>query len=160
MRYGHLMTLRRHDGAVYLKRWGISTQLFGVYLHRMDAPDPGFDLHDHPWAFASIVLAGGYTEERAATRDAPVYAGYCERFATVKRGYEVRRRRFTVKVLRLDECHRVTALDGATCWTLVVRGPARRRWGFYLPAGYMDERTYDATVRARRRDLWNEEATV
>jgi hypothetical protein len=61
-----------------------------------------------------------------------------------------------VRALRLDECHRVTELHAPVVWTLVLRGPRRRRWGFYLPAGWMHEHTYDDTVRAERADLWNE----
>lgn len=51
------LTLRRADGEVYLNRWGIGhDRVGGVLLHRMDAPDPGVDLHDHPWWFVSIIL--------------------------------------------------------------------------------------------------------
>lgn len=51
-----------HDGRTFLRRRGVDARLFGVLLHRIDAPDPGLDLHDHPWPFVSIVLRGGYTE--------------------------------------------------------------------------------------------------
>lgn len=41
-----------------------------------------------------------------------------------------------------------------------VGGSARRRrWGFYLPSGYLPEAEYDATVRAGRRDLWSDQAS-
>jgi cellulose synthase/poly-beta-1,6-N-acetylglucosamine synthase-like glycosyltransferase len=63
------LTLRRADGRVYLNRWGIGhDRIGGVLLHRMDAPDPGIDLHDHPWWFASLIIKGGYTEARATIR--------------------------------------------------------------------------------------------
>lgn len=64
------------------------------------------------------------------------------------------RRWLTVKAMRLDECHRITELHRRSCWTLVVRGPRRRNWGFYLPTGYMPWREYDQTIRAERRDLF------
>jgi hypothetical protein len=149
------LTLRRHDGDVYLDRWGVQIKRVGaVFLHRMDAPDPGQDLHDHPWTFISLVLKGGYEEERADTR-------------TWYSALALDRRRFSIRRMRLDECHRVTALARTPTWTLVLCGPVRRQWGFYLPPmlhemhdGYMDERTYDETVRVHRRDLWEEGGNV
>lgn len=152
------LTLRRADGRVYLNRWGIShDRIGGVLLHRMDAPDPGIDLHDHPWTFVSIVLWGGYTEHRADIRNAPEFATLAEEFPTCTRGFPVERRPFSIKVMRLDECHTITDLHRRRCWTLVIKGPRRRKWGFYLPSGYMGEAQYDATVRAERRDLWSDQ---
>lgn len=153
------LTLRRADGQVYLNRWGIQfDSVLGVYLHKMEAPDPGVDLHDHPWWFTSIVLWGGYTEQRADTRHAPDLARIAEEWPdTCTRGVEVERRWLSAKSMRLDECHTITKLHGRTCWTLVIRGPRLRRWGFYLPDGYMVEAEYDATVRAERRDLWSDQ---
>lgn len=139
------MTLRRSDGRVYLSRWGPGARRVGaVFLHRMDAPDPGLDLHDHPWRFVSIVLAGEYVEHRATVREP----------GNVR---VVRRRRWTVKTLRLDECHRVVELPRGRCWTLVICGPVRRKWGFYLADSgrWMVESEYDLTVRVHRRDLYD-----
>lgn len=158
------LRLRRFDGQVYLDRWGLeSRKMGGVFLHRMTAPDPGVDLHDHPWTFASLVLAGGYVEERALIRRAPWLASQAEAdedAGSVRpqpRGPVSTRRRWSIKVMRLDECHRITALLAPVTWTLVIHGPTRRAWGFYLPTGWVDEHTYDTTVRVNRRDLWNDE---
>lgn len=151
------MRLRRSDGRIYLDRWGFQFDQIGrIFLHRMDAPDPGVDLHDHPWWFASIVLWGGYTELRADTRDAPLFAGMAEKWPTTRRGVEVERRVGSVRTMRLDECHTIVRLHRRRCWTLVIGGPRRRKWGFYMPHGFVGERTYDETVRVERRDLWNE----
>jgi hypothetical protein len=146
------LTLRRADGQVYLDRWAVGhDRVGGIMLHRMSAPDPGVDLHDHPWWFLSVVLWGGYTEERADTRAAPAMAQLAEH------GVPTRRPWGSARTMRLDECHRVVALDRRTCWTLVVKGPRRRPWGFYLPTGYMPEPQYDAEVRSQRRDLWSDQ---
>jgi len=56
--------LRGPDGLVPLASKGTECDRFGVYLHCIDTPDPGVDLHDHPWWFGSLVLYGGYTEVR------------------------------------------------------------------------------------------------
>lgn len=156
------MRLRRADGRVYLDRWGIEwKRLGGIFLHKMEAPDPGVDLHDHPWTFLSLILWGGYTEERIETRLAPNAAQVAETWKQVQprgtwastRGDTVHRNRLSLRVMRLDECHRITWLNRPTSWSLVIHGPNRRTWGFYLPAGYMPWREYEATVRAERRDM-------
>lgn len=161
------LRLRRADGRVYLDRWAVGHDRVGmVMLHRMTAPDPGLDLHDHPWRFRSLILWGGYVEERCSTRLATRYAvaaavidGNAPPGADpVPRGPQYPRRPGAFTPLGLDECHRIVELLRPTCWTLVIRGPRRREWGFYLPAGWVDEATYDATVRADRRDLWSEQA--
>lgn len=154
------LTLRRADGRVYLNRWGIGhDRIGGILLHRMEAPDPGIDLHDHPWWFASLILWGGYTEQRADTRHASSMAALADRHPRrLGRGYEQVRHPLSVRSMRLDECHTITALNRRTSWSLIVRGPRRRKWGFYLSDGWMPEAEYDdATVRADRRDLWSDQ---
>lgn len=171
-RWWRRLTLRRADGRLYLERWALAiprrrdTRQDGrvpaavrLMVHRMDAPDPGIDLHDHPFWFASLVLWGGYTELRADTRDAPLYARLAEKFRYCERGVRVERRWLSVRTMRLDECHTIIDLHRRRCWTLVLAGPDRRRWGFYLPDGYMPEEQYDRTVRADRRDVWSDENT-
>lgn len=169
------LTLRRADGRVYLNRWGVShDRIGGVLLHRMDAPDPGVDLHDHPWWFCSIILWGGYVEERCDTATASGAAGAAERveqmtptLGHIARGRQVIRFPGSVRVMRLSECHRVTELLRRRSWSLVIKGPRRTDrddgsghnvWGFYLPDGFMPEDVYDETVRADRRDLWSDQA--
>lgn len=150
------LTLRRADGEVYLNRWGLSLdRVGGVLLHRMDAPDPGIDLHDHPWWFVSVILWGGYTEQRADIRHAQTYARLAESYPEgCTRGVVERRRWLSVKTMRLDECHTITNLCRRTSWSLVIKGPRRRRWGFYMPEGWMSEFDYDQSVRPMRRDLF------
>lgn len=150
--------LRRHDGAIYLDRWGLDVRrLGGVFIHKMSAPDPGWDLHNHPWAFASLVLKGGYVEERALLQRAPGLALEAEQLGRRSRGLASIRRRWSWRVLRLDECHRITKILGGTCWTLVFHGPYRHDWGFVLPTGWISEGEYDDTVRVDRRDLWDDD---
>lgn len=146
------LTLRRADGQVYLNRWGFShDRVGGILLHRMDAPDPGIDLHDHPWWFCSIILWGGYWEKRRTIRPHLANPG----------AFTLERRlRWSVRTMRLDECHTITALNRRSSWSLVIRGPRVRTWGFYTPDGYMDEAVYDATIRAERRDLWSDQAVA
>ena len=149
------MRLRRADGRVYMDRWGFEWPrtngrhpLFGCFLHRFTAPDPGQDMHDHPWSFLTVPLVGGYEEERSDVRVASGCYGIVERV-----------RRLRPRLMRLDECHRIIQLDRPVVWTLVIHGPWRRLWGFYTPNGWIESSVYDKSVRAERRDLWNEVAS-
>lgn len=150
------LRLRRSDGQVYLERWGLAhRRIGGVFLHRMTAPDPGLDLHDHPWTFLTVPLWGGYEEERLDGRRAQLWAKRSERLmeaATLRRGKVEHRRAFRPRRMRLDECHRITRLTRPAVWTLVLLGPVRRGWGFYTPDGFVDHEAYSQA----RRDLWAE----
>lgn len=164
LRYGpgrifRRLTLRRADNQVYLNRWGLAhDRIGGVLLHKMEAPDPGVDLHDHPWWFVSIILWGGYTEQRAPIREAPLFAKLADAYPDgCTRGVVEQRHWLSAQVMRLDECHTITDLTRRTSWSIVFKGPRRRSWGFYMPDGYLSEREYDETVRAGRRDLWSEQ---
>lgn len=147
------MRLRRADGEIYLDRWGLQlvdadeTALCGAFLHRMQAPDPGIDLHDHPWTFWSFVIKGGYLEFRQESRRTG-------RFSMIPE--TSMRRRWSWRKMRLDECHRIFSLwRNRPVWTLVLHGPDRRTWGFFLDGSgrWMQWQEYDETVRAERRDM-------
>jgi hypothetical protein len=153
------LTLRRADGRTYLRRWALTVDRIGsIKLHRMDAPDPGEDLHDHPWTFWSLVLWGGYDEERAPIREACAWADIDQLMPPRRpgveyhgmRGNEESRRWLSLRALRLDECHRIVRLHRSPTWTLVVCGPGRRWWGFYPPGGYMPAPAYDHTASKQR----------
>src|SRR5690606_17597095 len=135
-------------------------RLGGVLLHRIDGPDPGLDLHDHPWPFVSIVLRGGYTEEACDTRHAVECAGLrgvAYRIMVEGRHeatheppvplHSVRTwRRWSVHRMPLDVAHRITDAEPGTV-TLVLRRPKVREWGFYTPAGWAQWDAYDYAAR-------------
>lgn len=157
MKHIRRLRLRRGDGDVYLDRWGWACRWFGIYLHRMTAPDPGVDLHDHPWPFVSIVLRGGYTEERAPARDAPWWAAMAAAWPDrARRGVEMSWRAGSVHRVRADECHRIITLRRTPTWTVCLIGRRFRSWGFYTPAASGGFR-HHAGYSAGRRDLYAED---
>jgi len=102
----------------YLTRWRlIQTPLFGIYLHRMDGPDPRPTLHDHPWPFISFVLRGGYLERRIYGADAP----------------DVLIDRINRK--RTTDFHYITRLLRVPTWTLMFVGRRQRVWGYLNRGG-------------------------
>lgn len=132
------MVLRRADGVAYLDRIRlVQTPWFGVYLHRFDAPDPGMDLHDHPWPFVTMVLSGGYTEVRCDSR----WASPGNRPG----GCLQHRRRFRPKVMRLTEAHTIVELDRLPTRSLVIVGRRQREWGFYEYGRWTPHAEYDDT---------------
>lgn len=118
------------DGDPYLDRLRIiQTPLFGVYLHHIHRPDRDRDPHDHPWAFASLVLAGAYEESVWPDKRDP-------------QGVFVRRRpRFSGARLDRDAAHIITMVKGPL-WTLVLTGPKRSDWGFWRDGHFIPWRKY------------------
>lgn len=109
---------------VYLRRWYL-VRLFGwkLMLHKMERPDSDREPHDHPWWFWSVVLKGGYLEQIFVGNK---YHSYRERRAG------------RLVSCRPKHTHRVAMLmDGKPCWTLLLRGPRVRSWGFYTDCGWM-----------------------
>lgn len=130
-----------HDGRPFLERWGlVHERIGGFYLHHIAGPDPGMDLHDHPWAFATVILTGGYTEEVAPIRDAALRATRARQGVGTP-GVARSWRWLSIHWMPLHVAHRITAAKPGT-WTLVLRGPTHRRWGFYLPGGWIDWERY------------------
>lgn len=157
-----------HDGVTFLRRRGIEhLRLGGNLIHWLDGPDPGLDLHDHPWPFVSIVLRGGYTEEWAEvlgrTEGDWLTCPGCG-CAICSHRYDGCRwhalctapglapiqqrawRRWSVHRMPLDVAHRITAVEPHTI-TLVLRGRKVRRWGFFMPNGWVDWEDYDYDAR-------------
>ena len=104
--------------APYLRRWYLlpPNRHLNIYLHHFRSSDDDRALHDHPWAFASILIAGAYLE-------------ITDSASTLRTPGSIARR-------RADHRHRiqlVTKPDGTErgCWTLLITGPHRRQWGFW-----------------------------
>lgn len=103
----------------YLTRWRIvQTPWCALYLHRMERPDSRPTLHDHPWSFVSIILRGGYTEERLNLQD------------RLPRRRIIRR----VNVMRRDDAHYIAELHRPKVWSLLLVGKRRRTWGYWEPS--------------------------
>lgn len=154
MRFRRRLTLT-HDGRRFLDRWGlVHDRIGGFYLHHISGPDPGMDLHDHPWSFISIVLSGGYFDKQAqihadGSRHEPAQGNYWgwRQIVDVTRPDGIRRRWLpSVHRMPLDVAHRIVAADRGT-WTLVLRGPTRRVWGFFPPGGRVPFTEYDYQTR-------------
>jgi hypothetical protein len=116
------------DGELYLRKFYLwRTPWCQATLHWIRQPDPGRDHHDHPRDFVSLVLRGGYVEERLAP----------SRHWT----HRLARLRGSLCYRRAEAAHRVVHVSPDTL-TLVLWGRQRRGWGFWTRGGWVDWRTY------------------
>jgi hypothetical protein len=118
-----------------------------VFLHMFFRGDDDVEHHNHPWLWsASLVIAGGYVEERL--RDSWLGS------LLVRRVLEAGQ----VNVIVRDDFHRILVSRGQRRpWTLFVAGPRVREaeekaWGFKHPAtgGYEHWRKHVDDVRSER----------
>lgn len=123
------------DGRPYLTRYYLlhvaRRWLPGVFLHHFHRGDGDRDLHHHPWRHSiSLILAGGYTEER------------------IDPDGETRKRDFgpgRLNVINANDYHRVDLLEH-DAWTLFIAGKKMQRWGFKVreTGEYIDHEDYIA----------------
>ena len=106
----------------YLNRWHLMprNKWFNVYLHQFMGPDPGDDMHDHPWWNMTIKLRGDYVETGNGAR----------------RMLDER-----VILRRPTSAHKIVDID-APCWTLFITGPIVRDWGFWVDGEWVKHTTY------------------
>jgi hypothetical protein len=118
------------DGDPYLDRLRlVQTPWASLYLHHIHRPDLERDPHDHPWWFASLVIAGCYEE-----------LTWPDKTAAAPQTYRARPR-WSVRCLSRAAAHRITSVDGSL-WTLVLTGPRRGDWGFWRAGRCIPWREY------------------
>jgi hypothetical protein len=101
------------------KRWRFP---ISVRVHHIMLPDQDRDLHDHPWNARTILLRGGYVEERE--------------------GQSITRLTGDTAPLRFGEYHRITQLTPGGAWTLFITGRYRGTWGFKVNGAKVPWREY------------------
>jgi hypothetical protein len=125
--------IKDDNRGTYLERWTLLDQPWcEIVIHhfcRDDADDP----HDHQWDFVTLILAGGYREERyapgATTSSAPTFITQTQLNAG------------RIALRRAETVHRVF-VDDSHAFTLCVRSRKRRRWGFWTAHGFIAAEPY------------------
>ena len=91
---------------------------FGIFIHEIFRPDVDRDVHDHPWAFWSLVLKGQYKEEVIHIR--------------CTNGLETKvHRRFSLHKMPLHKAHYISDILGPLVTLVVVGRRQKESWGFY-----------------------------
>lgn len=103
---------------------------FNIFLHQFLRSDPD-DLHDHPWPYFTLILAGGYWEwipifETHGDYPDPTYAPVRKIVGERK----VWRGPGHFRVCKAESYHRIEVEPNVDCWTLFMPGPQKREWGF------------------------------
>lgn len=107
-------------GPLMIRYFLFRSRWVSIYIHHFLRSDNERHLHDHPWRFITVLLSGGYHENTPAGR--------------------FWRRRFSVLYRPAEWQHWVEVTRPV--WTLVIRGPRRREWGFHTEKGLIDWKTY------------------
>ncbi len=100
-------------------------------------------VHDHPFAYTTLILSGGYVEHTPVCnrRGEPL-------FNADGTPITVPTRRRAGDLLRRPAlwAHRVELIDGTPAWTLIWIGRKSREWGFYTALAWLPWRTYHQTA--------------
>ena len=115
----------------YMLRWWLIAPSkwlpFSARFHFILRADIDHHMHDHPWAFRSIVLSGWY-EEQQLTPDGGIT-------------YKVRRAGTTHRC-ELGQFHRINNVSENGVLTLVIIGKKQDSWGFLVNHKRVDWREY------------------
>jgi hypothetical protein len=120
-RYYPLFNTRYHTG-------------FNIYIHKFLKGDPD-DVHDHPWSYATFILAGGYYEWIPQFN--PDGTKSCEIRKWRGPGH--------FRICKPNSYHRVELKPGVTAWTLFMPGPHKRQWGFLVDNKWIHNDNYLAS---------------
>lgn len=148
--------IRDGDSTPYLVRWDIfECFLFSIKLHHILQSDHDCP-HDHPWAFVSFILSGGYWEVTPLRRP----SGWGGRLALDNEqrkwygpGCILYRpsnwiHRLELKNKRVPYLGRFATVERSMkATTLVITFLKHRKWGFWTPRGFKTEGQYHAQNR-------------
>lgn len=125
--YQKRKVITRGDENEYLIRYSIfSCPWFAVKIHNILKSDDTC-LHDHPWAFISIILKGGYVEESQLGVLGFIKTGT----KTVKRLHGAG----SILYRPAHYAHRLEVYQST--WTFVITFRKIKEWGFFTPGGWV-----------------------
>ena len=104
---------------------------FNVFIHKFHKSDPD-DVHDHPWPYATLILAGGYYEY------VPEFNSKGEMIAEIKHW----RKPGHFRTCSASSYHRIELDPNVTAWTMFMPGPQKREWGFLVKNKWIHNEHY------------------
>lgn len=155
--------IKRRGNVPYLIRWtilgfGLDSSWFSIKVHNILISDEEC-LHNHPWAFISIILKGGYTEHTKWLPWAYNKPGWSERVISEKNGFHVQHKEFgrgSILYRPAHWSHRLQLPNTLVphpkgggfiekpipAWTLVFTFRKTQRWGFFTKNGWIHNWKY------------------
>ncbi|MGN8120386.1 hypothetical protein ACTJK9_01345 [Pseudomonas sp. 22082] len=150
--YLHIMSA---DGTeMYMGRWWlfnpydpvtgkrrISLIPWSIRIHHIKREDNARDLDDHPWNARTVILRGGYTEQRLLDHEDAALSGLNVPANAQATEYIDRRPGETAQ-LRYGEYHRIDRVADGGAFTLFITSPYKGTWGFLVNGVKVPWRTY------------------
>jgi hypothetical protein len=137
------------------------TDRLAIRVHHILRSDREAALHDHPFAYVTVILRGGYWEVMECRRprcDAFVLAEVALPWMEARHGDSWQVEGGRVAVFRGPGAilwrpttlrHKLVLPRGKAAWTLFIAGPRRQSWGFYTPGGKVSGKAYVEAVQHR-----------
>lgn len=107
----------------YVIRWGIKTKWFSIRVHKWLHSDDLRHLHDHSWWYLTFIMKGHYTEFLENDK---------VDFVT----------RFQFRYRPLGHKHAVSIDPFKGCWSILLTGPEKREWGFWVNGKFRKRNKY------------------
>lgn len=167
--FPHVDIKRSGESTVYLRRWFLRPRVPDdnkltprIYLHKFYRGDEDPHLHNHPWAYRTLIIKGGYWEHSfnpawikwteskkiwMARDDKPEDGKYEAAFIglygyeppkTIKKWYGPG----TFMKRGAQWTHQVKLPEGKTAWTIIFTGKREHSWGFITEEGVCNHRYY------------------
>ena len=105
----------------YLERWILNFNLFSIRLHKWHSSDDQRYFHDHEWDYITFVLRGSYRD--------------------ISPNKEVNLKALTIAYRKAEHQHKVLLLK-KPCYTLLLTGPKRRQFGFWVNGKFKKRNRY------------------
>ena len=105
----------------YARRWVLNLGVCSLRVHHFYRSDDKRYFHDHPWWYITLVLWGSYTD--------------------VSPGGDVLLRLGSIATRRAEHQHTVV-VGPRGVWTLLLTGPEKRKWGFWVNGKWLRARRY------------------
>lgn len=124
----------------YLRRWYLLPRnpICNIYLHHFLRDDDDRALHDHPWAWASLLLRGSYIEHTIAAggvhhKRTRMVGSW--KFSLPSRAHRIELNKIPSGAMIATGRDTWATFDyqPQPCWTLFITGPRVRDWGFHCP---------------------------
>lgn len=108
--------------------WLLQTFGIAVRIHEILRSDEGRDPHDHPWPYLTVILRGGYTEERYNADGELASVKWHDPGSILYRP--------------ANSWHRLTLPPGSVTTTLFVTGRYCNGWGFNVDGAKVPYKQY------------------
>ena len=144
--------IKRRNNVPYLIRWtiigfGLDSSWFSIKVHNILISDEEC-LHNHPWAFLSIILKGGYREHTKELPWSYKLSKWSHPVISEKNGFHVQHKEFRRGSMLFRPAHWSHRLElfntlvphpegdsfipkPIPAWTLVFTFRKTQRWGFF-----------------------------